>query len=258
MSVAPQSVVCRVQNLTSPKGQNLNGLAASFDPTASPQSGGRLAVSVDGVRGPRLSIKPENPYFLKTGQQSFENLAVAVGRQDLRSQDFMATVVDQRRGRRVTSQILSSSSSSPVAGEDGGRAALRSQGTLKALLEYFQTQQVSRSGDILIHVTDLNLALLLNSYAYAKENVTKKSLDSEQQALAKTVGKHISRHSNNNRVILFKYEPFRIYRNEKNPKDMVTAALEAKFHIYPCPCEAYLDALEVRFLAPGRSTHSLF
>jgi len=44
--------------LTSAKGQTLNGLAASYDGTARPQSDGRLAVNVDGVPS---HFCPSNP-----------------------------------------------------------------------------------------------------------------------------------------------------------------------------------------------------
>lgn len=34
--------------------------------------------------------------------------------------------------------------------------------------------------------------------------------------------------------------------------------LDSTFHIYPCPCETYLDSLEVRYILPGKSTHEFF
>jgi hypothetical protein len=243
-----QIVICRVQNLTSAKGQKLNGLSCSFDLNVPPSgSDGRVAVTIDGVKGPQLSLKLDNLYI----SESYEDLAVAVGRQDLRSKECMATVVDQKKGIKVTGQML------PTFDEN--ITALRSRGTLMALLQYFETQQLPKVGDIMIHVTDLNIALLLNSYAVKKVITKTKTLGSdEQRALAEKVGKHIIRECRK-RVIIFKYTPFRINRNgNRLVKELMACVLAAKFHIYPCPCETFLDALEVRFLLPGRTTHDFF
>jgi len=62
---------------------------------------------------------------------------------------------------------------------------------------------------------------------------------------------------------MYKYKPFRINRSDRNgkgilAKDVLASVLASKFHIYPCPCETFLDALEVRFSLPGRSTHEFF
>ena len=94
MSESPRTL-CRIQGLTSPRGQKLNGLAASFDPTAAP-SNGRLAVRIDGEPA-LLSIKSVNLHELKPVQ----DLAVLVKRNDLRSDEFMAAVIDQTRGQRI-------------------------------------------------------------------------------------------------------------------------------------------------------------
>ena len=270
------AIICIIQNLSSPKGQQLNGRAASFDLSVQPRPclpDDRLLVTIDGIKGPQLGIKLENLRMLEDG--CYEDLAVAVGRKDLRSTTFMATVVDQKRGKRINAQNLTSTeykSESTRGGEGtggGGENALRSRGTLIALVDYFRNQRLP-SGDIVFHLTDLNLALLLNSYAYAAaKDMTNvdiaKTLDSNsvQHTLAKQVGEYIIQNcgrnnKNRNRLILFKYSPFRIHRCDRPAKEIMDTVLNSNFHIYPCPCETYMDALEVRFLLPGRSTHDFF
>ena len=263
-------IVCRVQNLTSPKGHTLNGKACSYDPSVIPPavSGSgledRVGVIIDGVPGPPLSLKRDNLYIMTAPA---EELAVAVGRQNLRAHEVRATVFDQKRGgERITCQSL-------PAGDDtkDGSTAWRSHGTFLALEHFFRTQRFpSKKGDVLIHVPDLQVALLLNSYALNKKKkcVTQPALilagSNPQQKLAQQIQSYLKT-TYRKRVIIFKYTPFRIDREDSSSSssrstahDIVAAVLASKFHIYPCPCEHFQDALEVRYLLPGRSRHQFF
>lgn len=140
-----------------------------------------------------------------------------------------------------------------VASFDGS-PALRSHGILLALLEYFKAQRVPKR-DTVFHVTDLNLVLLLNSYAQEREVTV--GLGPEQNDMAKELGERLISFPQK-RTIMFKYSPLRIQRGDNPPAEVFDSVTAADFHIYPCPCESFLDALEVRFLVPGRLTHAFF
>jgi hypothetical protein len=244
------TVLCRIQGLTSAKGQALNGLAASYDGTARPQSDGRLTLAIDGVPS-QLSLKTQN---LRIVSEQTMRLAVAVGRQDLRSQEFMATTVDEIQGARVSARLI-------PASPTGADKAQRSNGTLIALKDFFQENPSKKfRGECVIRVTDLNIARVLNKYAYeGRVDMDNNCLEASQQALAKEVGKQlIKRQTQGNATVLVKFRPFRIGREDRPPSGRLQAVLDSKFHIYPCPCDTFLDSLEVRYVLPGASTHEFF
>lgn len=241
-----KNVLCRIHGLASAKGQTLNGLAASYDGTAPPQSDGRLAVSIDGVPS-RISIKPQNLRVV------FEQtkLATSVGRRDLRSTEFMATTVDEIQGARMSARMIPASPDK----------VQRSSGSLIALKDYFRENPTKQfRGDCVIRITDLNIARALNKYAYeGRLDIENNCLKASQQTLLEEVGKHlIKQQKQGNATVLIKFRPFRIGREDRPPSGRLQAVLGSTFHIYPCPCESYLDSMEVRYVMPKRNTHEFF
>lgn len=233
---------CKIHGLTSARGQTLNGRAASFDPQKKAHAG-RVAVSIDGVPSD-LSLKPDN--LLNVGPD-WEDITITVGRQDLRSEHGNAVAVDNKRGVRLVVRSIN-------AKEEG--TVLRTGGILSVLKECIQKLPNSKS-KILIQLTDLNLALLFNSYADKGDAAPASILAGSQQHLAEKIGKKIVQLCRK-RTIMFKFTSLRIHRGDFPPNDLVKSIKASHFHIYPCPHKNYLDAMEARFTLPNRSTLATF
>lgn len=187
-----------------------------------------------------LSLKPDN--LLNVGPD-WEDITITVGRKDLRSTHGNAVAVDNKRGARLVVKCINA--------EENG-TALRTQGILLVLKE-FLNHQLPNASKLLIQCTDLNLALLFNSYADKGDASPASTLAGSQRDLAEKIGKKIVQLCRK-RTILFKFTSFRIHRGDFPPDDLVKSIKASHFHIYPCPHKEYLDAVEARFILPNRST----
>jgi hypothetical protein len=122
----------------------------------------------------------------------------------------MATTVDEIQGVRASVRMI------PVSPDK----AQRSSGTLIALKDYFQENPTKIfRGDCVIRVTDLNIARLLNKYAFeGRVDIDNNCLEASQQVVAKEVGKQlIKRQKQGNATVLVKFRPFRIDREDRPP-----------------------------------------
>lgn len=185
---ASKETYCKINGLTSQRGLALNGRAASFDPSKKAHAG-RVAVSIDGVPSD-LSLKPDN--LLNVGPD-WEDITITVGRKDLRSTHGNAVAVDNKRGARLVVKCINA--------EENG-TALRTQGILLVLKE-FLNHQLPNASKLLIQCTDLNLALLFNSYADKGDASPASTLAGSQRDLAEKIGKKIVQLCRK-RTILFK------------------------------------------------------
>jgi hypothetical protein len=138
----------------------------------------------------------------------------------------MATTVDEIQGARASARMIPASPD----------MAQRSNGTLVALKDFFQENPSKKfRGDCVIRVTDLNIARLLNKYAYeGRVDIDNNNccLEASQQASAKEVGKQlIKRQKQGSATVLVKFRPFRIDREDRPPSGRLQAVLDSKFHI---------------------------
>lgn len=239
---------CRIVGLTSPKGQTLNGSAASAPANAiSARPEKRIDVIIEGQPSP-LSLKRSNVEFFPS--DIFDG-GVGIGRATIRDVTFHVAAVDNFKNQLVASR------------EDISGEGCRCIGNLLAVLTHLKTFSPQKYKGIVIMCTDLNVSRsidnlvkyngsLENNLPFAPNQILGETLVSIQQLIKKLIAANV--------FIVANYRPHRIHPDLEcgrmmRGRERCNAAKAGHFAIYPCLDKNQWDAMEIRYIDTSSSEY---